>query len=400
MKKLFKILGIVLAGLVLLVVGGFAFYQSQKMSHRSYPEKALRFKPTGDAILDGLGRGVEYLTRHQEDNGSFARGRLAPHAAVTGLALQALVALPEDFLRAQDEEYRAKLQQRVTLARDFVLSQAQEDGGIYSPIPGFSFGVYSTSIAVVALRAAGVEQSHPAIAGAQKYLIASRASGAAAIAGGAGYAPGTRPDLNNTVNMLEALEASGLPKGDPVYLQAVEFVTNSQNRSESNRSGFPVTDDGGFVYYPGASPAGKVTTREGQQAAASYGTMSYAGLVSFLYADVDRNDPRVQSAFNWIKNNYDLSENVGLKDRGLYYYYRIIAKALDRYGEKEIPAPDGQGEPRIWAQDLAQMLLKLQLPEGNWVNQNKAFLEDNTIMVTCYVLAALSTCYEDGARGK
>ena len=37
--------------------------------------------------------------------------------------------------------------------------------------------------------------------------------------------------------------------------------------------------------------------------------MSYAGLQSFLYLKVARDDPRVVSAYKWVKNNFTLEEN-------------------------------------------------------------------------------------------
>lgn len=396
MRKVRKVLGIIALVVLLLVLAAWLYYQGNKPQHAMDPAKAMPAQPAGNAILDAIGRGADFLARHQEADGDFVAGRLAPHAAFSGLALEVLTKLPADFLAKQTPEYRARIQKMTADCIAFIRTQSKPDGGIYTDIPGYSFGVYSTSVALVALRDAGVGPDDPVMKNAQKYLLASRSSGKGIAEGGAGYQPGTRPDLNNTVNLLEALEASGLPKDDPAYKQALQFIDNCQNRSENNRSGFPVTDDGGFVYLPGQSPAGKVTLADGKEAAASYGTMTYAGLVSFLYSDVDKNDPRVQSAYNWIKKNYDLRENVGCKERGLYYYYRIMAKALIRYGEKELTTADGK--KHLWAQDLARTLVSLQKPDGSWVNSSTAYLEGDPVLVTAYALRALCLCYAEGAR--
>jgi len=49
-------------------------------------------------------------------------------------------------------------------------------------------------------------------------------------------------------------------------------------------------------------------TRDGRVALRSYGSISYAGLLSYIYADLQRDDPRVQAAFDWLRGNYTLDE--------------------------------------------------------------------------------------------
>lgn len=401
MGTVLKVLGVVAVIIVLLAAGGYLYYLSEKMHHTENPGAPLPATATGSKLFDSMGRGIDFLARHQEADGDFVAGKLAPHAAFSGLALDALAALPKEFLDKQTPEYRARIEKMKADCIVFIKSCAQEDGGIYSPIPRFSFGVYSTSVAVVALRNAGVPADDPVMKGAQKYLVASRATVPGVQQGGAGYQPGTRPDLNNTVSMLEALVATGLPKDDPVYKQAEEYVNNCQNRSESNKSGLPVTDDGGFVYLPMPPREGqgvKITEGRfaGQYATPSAGAMSYAGLVSFLYLDVKKDDGRVQSAWKWVNTNYNLTENLGQGGGGLYYYYRIMAKALAKYGEKEVKTPDGK--QHIWAQDMAVKLQALQRQDGSWVNEMGRFLENDPVMVTAFCLRILGTCYEQGAR--
>jgi len=50
---------------------------------------------------------------------------------------------------------------------------------------------------------------------------------------------------------------------------------------------------------------GRVTLR-------SYGSISYAGLLSYIYAQLKRDDPRVVAALDWLKANYTLDENPGM----------------------------------------------------------------------------------------
>jgi squalene-hopene/tetraprenyl-beta-curcumene cyclase len=48
----------------------------------------------------------------------------------------------------------------------------------------------------------------------------------------------------------------------------------------------------------------------------SYGTMTYAGLLSLIYADVKKNDPRVQAAVDWLSRHYTLEEIRARANRG------------------------------------------------------------------------------------
>lgn len=75
----------------------------------------------------------------------------------------------------------------------------------------------------------------------------------------------------------------------------------------------------------------------------SYGSMTYAGLKSFIYAGLTKDDPRVKAAWNWINNNWTLDENPGMKlnspdvaRNGLFYYYHTLTRALKEYGETTV----------------------------------------------------------------
>jgi squalene-hopene/tetraprenyl-beta-curcumene cyclase len=121
--------------------------------------------------------------------------------------------------------------------------------------------------------------------------------------------------------------------------------------------------------------------------------MSYAGLLSLLYADVDREDPRVQSAIRWVRASYSFAENVNLGDHGRYYYYYVMAKALQAYGERHLELEGG--EIHDWPREMADHLLALQRPDGSWVNEGShRWMEGDPVLVTAYVVRALSCCWE------
>ena len=96
--------------------------------------------------------------------------------------------------------------------------------------------------------------------------------------------------------------------------------------------------------------------------------MSYAGLLSFIYAEMDKNDERVMAVRSWLNDNYTVKENPGMGPQGLFYYYHTMAKALSLSGLKDIR--DVNGVSRDWRKELSLELLNKQNPDGYWINQN------------------------------
>lgn len=209
--------------------------------------------------------------------------------------------------------------------------------------------------------------------------------------GGAGYGRHERPDLSNTQFLIEALKAAGNGPDDEAMQKALVFVSRCQNlETEHNTTDFARTNpDGGFYYTiaaGGSSMAGE--TPEG--GLRSYGSMTYAGLKSMIYAGVGPDDPRVKAAFDWIRKHYDLETNPGMADNGLYYYYHTFAKALNAMGVDKVE--DADGVKHDWRRELRQELLSRQRPDGSWVNENPRWMEGEPSLVTGYALLALSYC--------
>ena len=101
--------------------------------------------------------------------------------------------------------------------------------------------------------------------------------------------------------MIEALRTIGTSENDPAIQRALEFVSRTQNLDgPHNPLPFAAKNpDGGFYYTPaagGESQAG--TTPEG--GLRSYGSMTYAGLKSMIFAGVTPDDPRVKAAVAWL----------------------------------------------------------------------------------------------------
>ena len=335
-----------------------------------------------------VSKAVDFLSKSQAKDGSFSS---QTGAAITGLVTNALLRsgrTPEDPMVAK--------------ALKYIEGFAQPDGGIYAP--NSQVRNYETSIGLVALKAANKDGRYDKIiAAADKFMRDKQWGEAESIDksdprwGGAGYGGrNNRPDLSNTSFMMDALEATGAGPDDPAVKNALVFVSRCQNlESEYNTTAFAAKiNDGGFYYTPAAGGASmsKETVPEG--GLASYGSMTYAGLKSMVYAGLTPSDPRVKAAVEWVKKNYDLTSNPGMGpgngNAGLYYYYVTFAKAFQALGQDVIE--DAKGVKRDWRADLVDELVKRQQADGSWVNENQRFMESNPILVTGYGLTALTYC--------
>jgi squalene-hopene/tetraprenyl-beta-curcumene cyclase len=212
--------------------------------------------------------------------------------------------------------------------------------------------------------------------------------------GGAGYGKHARPDLSNTNFLIDALHAAGAGPDDEAMKAALVFVSRCQNlESEHNTLPWAAKNPDGGFYYTAAAGGESMAGKTSNGGLRSYGSMTYAGLKSMIYAGVGPDDPRVKAAVKWIGQHYDLSSNPGMGTSGLYYYYHLFAKALDAVGMKEIV--DADGTRHDWRSDLAGELMKRQRPDGSWINDDPRWLEGEPTLVTGYVLLALSYCKPD-----
>jgi squalene-hopene/tetraprenyl-beta-curcumene cyclase len=120
--------------------------------------------------------------------------------------------------------------------------------------------------------------------------------------------------------------------------------------------------------------------------------MTYAGLLSLIYAKVDRHDPRVASAFDWAVRHWDLSENPGMGAQGHYYFLHVLPKTLAAYGQDVLTLSDGK--TLNWREETIKKLLSLQKIDpksghGYWVNDEGRWMENDPVLVTSYCLLAL-----------
>lgn len=349
-----------------------------------------------------ISTGLNYLKTQQQADGSWEKSPYEP-VGITALVLKAFVLQPgysykTDFIA---RGYRVLLADQVP------------SGGIYKN----SLSCYNTAVSISALAAAHNSDFKPRIEKAVSYLKDLQWVGDATTPdgkpydkswyGGWGYGGekhgGSRPDLSNTQMALEALHDAGIPKTDPAYEAAITFVSSLQNRKASNSAPW-AGNDGGFIYScgptgQGESAAGSYTTADGQRRLRSYGSMTYAGLKSFVYAGLTKQDPRVQAAFAWISGHFTLDENPGMAalgpdsaKSGLYYYFLTLSRALNAYDSPQIT--DAQSHPHDWRIDLIKKLTSLQHPDGSW-SGDKRWMEQNPTLVTAYCVLSLQEAVAD-----
>jgi squalene-hopene/tetraprenyl-beta-curcumene cyclase len=116
-----------------------------------------------------------------------------------------------------------------------------------------------------------------------------------------------------------------------------------------------------------------------------------------LYAELDRQDPRVKQAVDWIRRHYTLANNPNMPDaqskEGLYYYYHVFARAMHAWGDEAIQ--DAAGVPHRWRAELCEKLIAQQRDNGTWVNEADRWFEGNPNLVTAYAVLALQTALAD-----
>jgi squalene-hopene/tetraprenyl-beta-curcumene cyclase len=346
-------------------------------------EPAASPPPDANAYQQGVDRAVEYFrTKGQTADGSYSK---LTGSGVTSLVTAALLRQglgPDDPLVAKSLKY--------------LEGMVQPDGGIYAPKSPTEN--YETALGLMCFVEANKDHRYDKIIqAADRYMKANQWGEGRGIDksdprwGGGGYGRHKRPDLSNTSFLIDALKAAGNGPDDEAMKRALVFVSRCQNlESESNTTPFAAKNpDGGFYYTPaagGESPAGK--TPEG--GLRSYGSMTYAGLKSMIYAGVKADDPRVKAAVKWAEMHYGLDSNPGLGAAGLYYYYHTFAKALDATGMTLVE--DSKGGKHNWRLELLAELLRRQRNDGSWTNDETRWLESDPNLVTGYALLCLAYC--------
>lgn len=324
-------------------------------------------------LTEAAAKGAAYLRSQQKPDGSFEF-----HPGITGLATTALLRLPGG---SRDGELKT-----TGRALDKLATFAKADGGIHDD----DLETYVTAIAVMALQAGGRSKDVPIVEKGREYLMKHLMDEGEGLSpgdpfyGAIGYRPATSKDnaLGDIINLeygLRALKETDIRPDDPSWDKALKFLERLQNRTASNDQKW-AANDGGFVYQPGLSKSDDGPTT-------SYGSATFAGVLSFTYANLRKGDPRVDAATDWLRAHYTVDENPGMGQKTVYYYYMVMAKALAALGEPTLT--DSKGVTHNWRDELGRKLISLQHPEGFWVNPVRDEWQDNKVLVTSFVLSAI-----------
>jgi squalene-hopene/tetraprenyl-beta-curcumene cyclase len=341
-----------------------------------------------------------------------------PHLpAITALVINGLLMQPG--ITAEDPA--------VARGIDYILSHQKPDGGIYDSI----LPSYNTAISISALARVDSDRARQAVAKGVAFLKNSQwgtatpagvggPGGAEApqsvpethpFFGGWGYGNRGRPDISNTAFALQALHDAEIPPDDPAFQRAVIFLQRMQ-MLEKDPAGKVVNEmpyakgsrQGGFIYATaedaksvgaGQSFAGMIeeTLDDGSKVSKlrAYGSATYLGFKSYLYAGLKMDDPRVRAVVEFLGKHYAVSQNPGLGTDGQYYYYVMMARALDASGLRTIETTDVAGRvvSRNWRTDLALQLAALQNPDGSFMSLDDRWMENNPDLITAYALLAL-----------
>lgn len=348
-------------------------------------------------IEHAISKGLDWLKTSQNPDGSWSQ---ADYPALAAMVLTAYMGEPTGKYVAPKPEF-------IQQGYSFLLQNRQPDGGIYAK----GLGNYNTSVSLIALLVANDPAYTVDIKKARNYISSLQGDdGQPGVTdspydGGIGYGDRYQhSDMSNTVFALEALyyskhlsdsvESQQSKETEVDWNAVVTFIQRCQNLPGFNDQPWASDDaanKGGFVYFPGDSKAGEMELPSGKKALRSYGSISYAGMLSYIYADMQRDDPRVTAVYDWLVKHYTLDENPGMGAEGLFYYYQMMAKALDLYGQDQLTLDSGQ--QINWKKDLALRLLNLQKPEGLWINENGRWWERDPVLVTAYAVLTLERIY-------
>jgi squalene-hopene/tetraprenyl-beta-curcumene cyclase len=383
MKK-YSVVVILLAGLFFLA--SFCFGGSKSIKLQTGKDTSQNISLLKEA-KHSLTLAHEFLLKSQLENGSWKN-----EPAITALVLYSFMLRPR---YNPDDRSEQALRKGFAYLETFV----KPDGGIYRN----EYKSYTTAVCLLAFTESNLEKYKPVINNAKGFLIQFQVDETDGISkdhkfyGGIGYGGDDRPDLSNTQLALEAIKAAEdyearyrqIIPGNTNQVEieekelgvhwrkALVFLARCQNVKTVNDMPY-AEDDGGFIYETGHYKP---------ERSHSYGSMTYAGVKSLVYARVDRDDIRVTRAVSWIRSHYTLEENPGFGTAALYYYYMTFAKCLDALGEEVIV--DDKGTKHYWREDVIKKLISLQHEEGYWVNPDARYWQNIKDLVTAYSIIGM-----------
>ncbi|MDA1044402.1 MAG: terpene cyclase/mutase family protein, partial [Verrucomicrobia bacterium] len=258
--------------------------------------------------------GVAFLLATQQENGVWSKKEFP---ALTAFPLWALS-------RSNGPGVQSPIQKACAYITSCVSDGGMFKGAIYVPVQESKGGGlinYNTAVCMTALHATGDPAFHQIILDAREFLTRSQYLGKQTHHGGMGYDPPTGrdyADLSNSYLAYEAMhmtrDVEDLREGKKVQIDwgaAIAFIQRCQNDPAFNDQAWASDDPserGGFAYRPDEfrETSGAFTAADGTLKFRTMPGMSYAGMLSYIYAGLERDDPRIMSTVKWITANWQL----------------------------------------------------------------------------------------------
>ena len=335
-------------------------------------------------------RGVSFLLSKQAADGHWSDPQMPALTALPLWALTGCAGATAGGSAAGATVDVARVNEAMKKAAGFVLATQRPDGGFYVPKPGrggSGLGNYNTSVCLSALFDSGLAPK-AALLRAREYIASSQLVGDDTLAGGFGYDKVSRrryADLSNTSYAMSAMAKTasleefrtGGKRVDIDWEQALAFVERLMENDGP--------EAGGAAYNERTPQAGTATNAQGKVHLRTYGSMTYAAVLSMCSARLDRGDPRVRQSLDYLTRFWSVDENPGMGSQGLYYFYDIMARALTAAGVRKVGEHD-------WRRELSAKVRSLQRPDGSWANDNNRFWEADPVLCTSFALIVLNLC--------
>ncbi|MCX7044635.1 MAG: terpene cyclase/mutase family protein [Candidatus Sumerlaeota bacterium] len=397
---------------------GFAlvFFRCSSDANPRAADEAWRRGQRIERIDAALALSARWLVARQEADGAWRSqtyGMFREAQPLTPYVMSALY-----FMDQGGEEARASFRRGAA----YLLAQVGAGGALKLGPGGLPFPVFS---AASSCRMVALEEKTPAHLQAQRaYLDFLRSYQLTAKLGwtpedscyggwGFSLAPPRKPapreprerfhesNLVATIFALATLRSANTPAEDPCWGQALAFVKRCQNFEEQPERRDPRFDDGGFFFMPEDELQNKAGAaghdRAGRLRFYSYGTMTADGLRSLLQCGLPRDHPRVIAARQWLERHFSAAHNPGhfipdreiLRDATYYYWCWSAAHAFTRLNVTRF-AQDGR--TTLWAEELADEILRRGRADGTWANRYTDAREDDPLVATAWACSTLILC--------
>lgn len=269
-----------------------------------------------DATIKATARGLEWLAKQQNSDGSWSEGRYPHNTAITAFALLAFMSqghVPGQGLYGPEVAKGAR----------FLLASARDDGYLIGSRGG---NMYCHAMATLALAElwgmTGDNDIKPILKKAVDLIV-----GCQNYEGGWRYEPQpTGADISVTIMQVMALRAaknSGLHVKDDTMKKAIAYI----NRCYDERSG-------GYTYQPGRTP----------------GFARTAAGACVLQLTGEYKAAQIPKAIEYLKQNFDTRQH-------FWYGHYYAAHAMHQVGGKEWEE---------WYGKLRSRLLSMQASDGTW----------------------------------